>query len=59
MGRSQFTVAGAAAAFGLATMIIAAQAPAQPPAGRGQGQAAAAQPNRTSPLTFRVHQVRA
>ena len=49
MGRSQFTVAGAAAAFGLATVIIAAQAPAQPPAGRGQGQPAAAQPGGPPP----------
>ena len=41
MGRAQFTAVAAAAAFGLATAIIAAQAPAQPPAGRtGTGPAA-------------------
>jgi len=48
MGRSQLTVAGAAAAFGLATVIVAAQAP-KPPAGRGQGQPAAAQPGGPPP----------
>jgi len=49
MGRSQLTTAGAAAVFGLATVIISAQAPAQPPAGRGQGQPAAAQPGGPPP----------
>ena len=34
MGRAQFTAVAAAAAFGLATAIIAAQAPGAPPAGQ-------------------------
>jgi superoxide dismutase, Cu-Zn family len=42
MRRAQFTAVAAAAAFGLATAIIAAQAPA-PPAGQAPGQPAPAQ----------------
>ena len=46
MGRAHFTAVAAAAAFGLATAIIAAQAPAQPAGQTGAAPAAQA-PART------------
>src|SRR5688572_5500887 len=43
MGRAHLTAVAAAAAFGLASVIIAAQAPAQPPAGQKPAPAQAGQ----------------